>query len=142
MPYLKVWIHAVWSTEQRRPYLIQPVRQVVFDHIKANSLRKGILIDRINGYFDHTHVLFRLPNDLPISKVIQLIKGESSYWINKENLISERFSWQDEYFAASISESDLPSVSHYIDHQESHHKNKTFMQEYTEMIKELGVVPG
>jgi hypothetical protein len=49
---------------------------------------------------------------------MQLIKGESSYWINKEQLLNRKFEWQDEYFAVSVSESMLDKVRNYIKNQE------------------------
>ena len=71
---------------------------------------------------------------MSISKVMQLIKGESAYWINKEKLTKSKFEWADEYYAGSVSESVLPIVRAYIDRQEEHHKKKTFEQEYDEFI--------
>jgi len=41
---------------------------------------------------------------------MQLIKGESSYWINKNRLTKTKFEWQDDYFAISVSESVVNKV--------------------------------
>jgi REP element-mobilizing transposase RayT len=67
--------------------------------------------------------------------VIQLIKGEASHWVNKSGLLKERFEWQDEYFAVSVSESQVSAVRSYIANQENHHKKNTFEEEYQEFIK-------
>ena len=69
---------------------------------------------------------------------MQLIKGESSYWINKNGLVKEKFEWQDEYFAVSVSESMIDKVRGYIKNQESHHFRKTFQEEYDEFILKYG----
>ena len=53
---------------------------------------------------------------------MQLIKGESAYWINKHGLTKEKFEWQDEYFATSVSESNPNKIRNYIKNQEEHHK--------------------
>lgn len=63
-----------------------------------------------------------------------MIKGESSFWINKNNLTKEKFEWQDEYFAVSVSESMIETIRNYIKNQEDHHSRKTFQQEYNEFI--------
>lgn len=55
---------------------------------------------------------------------MQLIKGESAYWINKNDLIKEPFEWQDEYLAVSVLESMLNKVRTYIKYQEEHHAKK------------------
>lgn len=67
---------------------------------------------------------------------MQLLKGESSYWINKEKIIKTKFEWADEYFAVSVSESMIDKVRDYINGQEEHHKKITFSQEYENFIKQ------
>ena len=134
MPFVKIWIHAVWATKNRKPLLKQGIRKELFEHIKGNAISKGILMDSVNGYIDHVHCMFRLKNDQNISKVMQLIKGESSYWLNQQNALVEKFQWQEEYFAVSISESQVGSVRKYILNQETHHKQQTYQEEYDEFI--------
>ena len=129
-------IHAVWGTKNREPYLTNDVRLKTIQHIKENSVTKQIYIDSINGHTDHLHCLFGLNADMSISKVMQLIKGESAFWINNEKLIKTKFEWADEYFAVSVSESMLDKVRAYINNQEEHHKKITYSQEYEKFIKQ------
>ena len=136
MPFIKIYIHIVFSTVNRVPFLKTPdLRIKVWKHIKENASEKGIFIDMINGYSDHCHCLISLSSNQNIEKIVQLLKGESSYWINKNQFIDEKFSWQDEYFAVSISESMIDSVRNYIKNQEKHHQKKTFAEEYQEFIE-------
>ena len=86
MPWVKIWIHFVWSTKNREPFLNDEIRQKVFQHIRENAREKGIHIDFINGYVQHVHCLISLGTDQTIEKIMQLIKGESSFWINKNLL--------------------------------------------------------
>jgi len=138
MPFVKVMIHAVWGTKSRQSLLIKDIRAFVFKHISENAALKNIYLDCINGAEDHVHVLFSLNKDLSISKTLQLIKGESSFWINKQDLIKPHFEWADEYYAVSVSESQLQNVRDYIFKQEEHHKKTTFEQECEEFIKKYG----
>jgi putative transposase len=139
MPFVKVYVHFVWSTKSRVPYLCsKELRIKVWNHILENSRKKDIFIDFVNGYSDHCHCLVSLGVDQSIQKVIQLIKGESSFWINKEGLTKEKFEWQDEYFAVSVSESVIDKVREYIKNQEEHHSKKTFQQENDEFIRKFG----
>ncbi len=138
MPFIKIWIHFVWATKNRYPFLTSHIRQNVFKHIKENGAVKNIHIDFVNGYSEHVHCLASLNQKQTIAEVVQLIKGESSHWINKQNLTKEKFEWQDEYFAVSISESDVNRVREYIKNQEVHHSKKTFAQEYDEFIEKYG----
>ncbi|PWB19858.1 transposase, partial [Flavobacterium sp. HTF] len=87
MSFIKIYIHFVWSTKNRIPYLDSiELREKVWKHIIENAKEKGIFIDFINGYADHCHCLISLGVDQNIQKIMQLIKGESSYWINKNKL--------------------------------------------------------
>ncbi len=139
MPYVKVWIHFVWSTKYRIPFMkTLEIRQTIFNHIRENAKEKGIYIEFINGYTDHVHCLISLGIDQSMSKIMQLIKGESSFWINKNGICEEKFEWQDEYFAVSVSESVVDRVREYIKRQEEHHQKKTFVQEYEEFIDKYG----
>jgi putative transposase len=134
MPYIRLWVHLVWATKDRTPYLVDLIRKKVFMHIKDNAEKKGIYLDHINGHLEHVHCLISLNSDQNISTVANLLKGESSFWINRQKLTTEKFSWQDEYFAASVSHSHVNIVRQYIRNQEEHHKKKTFQEEYTEFI--------
>ncbi|MDN3690364.1 IS200/IS605 family transposase [Cyclobacterium jeungdonense] len=139
MPFVKVYIHFIWSTKNRVPLLDSiNLRTNLWSHIRENAVKKGIFIDHINGYSDHCHCLVSMGIDQTMQKLMQLIKGESSFWINKNKLTQEKFEWQDEYFAVSVSESMVDNVRAYIRNQEVHHKRKTFQEEYEELIVKYG----
>lgn len=139
MPFVKVYIHFVWSTKNRYPFLnSKELRLKVWNHIRENAKEKGIFVDFVNGYSDHCHCLISMDVDQTMQKVMQLIKGESSFWINRNELTTEKFEWQDEYFAVSVSESVIDKVRNYIKHQEEHHSRKTFQEEYNEFMEKYG----
>jgi putative transposase len=69
---------------------------------------------------------------------MQLIKGESSFWINKNSLTRYKFEWAEEYFGISVSESHIPMVREYIKNQEQHHKTKTWKEESDELMERYG----
>jgi len=134
MSFVKVMIHAVWGTKNHYPFLTKAVKEKVISHIIENAKSKQIFIDKLNGHSEHLHCLFGLNADTSIAKTLQLLKGESAFWINKQQLTLSKFEWADEYFAVSVSESILDKVRTYIDRQEDHHKKVTFSQEYEDFI--------
>lgn len=91
MSYVKIWVHAVWGTKYRHPILAKSIRINIFRHIKENAVKQKIHIDFINGVEDHVHCLLLLIADVSIGKVLNLIKGESSYWANKVKIINQKF---------------------------------------------------
>ncbi len=131
-------VHVVWGTKNCEPVLISEKRKLLFDHIRTNAKTKGIYIDTLGGYTDHVHCLVSLGGDQTISKVVQLIKGESSFWANREKLLTPKLIWAEDYFAASVSESSIENVRNYINTQEEHHKKVTFTDEYEKFIKSYG----
>jgi REP-associated tyrosine transposase len=100
--------------------------------------QKGIHIDFINGYVDHVHCLISLGIDQTLEKIMQLVKGESSFWINKHALSKTKFGWQHEYFAVSVSETNLEAVRKYIANQEEHHRLSSFDDEFEGFMKRAG----
>jgi REP element-mobilizing transposase RayT len=120
----------VFSTKNRDPFLnSKELRKTVFQHIKKNAEDKGIWLDCVNGYQDHVHCLISLSREQSISKVAQLIKGESSFWINQNSLTAEKFMWQDDYWVVGVSESHIERVRKYIHNQEQHHAKRSFTSE-------------
>ena len=142
MPFVKAYIHLVWSTKNREPFLnTKAIRDKVWHHIKENSLKKGIFVDSVNGYADHCHCVISLGADQTIQKLVQLIKGESSFWINNNYGIElpkgKRFQWQDEYYAVSVSQSQIDVVRNYLRNQEIHHRKRSYKEECDELIKKF-----
>jgi len=138
MPWIKVWIHFVWSTQNHEPFLTDSIRTKISKHIRENAKLKEIYIDMINGYVDHVHCLVSLGADQTLEKIMQLIKGESSFWINQHRLTSTKFGWQKEYFAVSVNPTGLDSVRRYIANQEAHHRNTNFKTEFDEFLVRAG----
>lgn len=139
MSWVRVYLHMVFSTKNREPFLnSSELKKNVFQHIKKNATEKEIWLDCVNGYEDHAHCLISLGKEQSISKVAQLIKGESSFWINQNKLTAEKFIWQDDYWVVGVSESRLESVRNYIHNQESHHSKKSFSDEINIFMEKYG----
>ncbi|MDB5284480.1 MAG: transposase [Bacteroidota bacterium] len=138
MSFVKIWVHLVFSTKNRQPLLNRDMRYNLQQHIIDNCKEKEIFLQAINGYTDHLHCLISLGKDQNISKVTQLIKGESSFWVNKNKLVAENFTWQDDYFAVSVGQSQMEQVGRYIKNQETHHAKKSFEDEVDEFMTKYG----
>ena len=140
MSQVNVYIHFVWSTKSRTPFLAtKELRKMLWKHIRENARSKGIFVDFIDGYSDHCHCLVSLGADQTIQKIMQLLKGESAYWLNKQGILTGKFEWQDEYFAVSVSESLVDRVREYIRHQEEHHQHISFQKEFEVLVEKCGL---
>lgn len=54
--------------------------------------------------------------------ILKQVKGSTSGWINEQDLIKEKFAWQTDYAAYSVSQSAVGKVYRYILNQKQHHK--------------------
>lgn len=138
MPFINIYLHVIWSTKNRSKIITKELKPKLIEHIKSNVIKKGIFIDRINCVIDHIHLIISLGSDQTIGKIVQLIKGESSHWINQNKLIRGKFEWQNDYIAVSISKSILEKVREYVDNQDEHHRVKNFTEEVEEFREKYG----
>jgi REP element-mobilizing transposase RayT len=139
MSWVRVYIHYVFSTKKKIPFLSsQEIRSKVHEHITLNAKEKNIWLDCVNGYHDHLHCLVSLGRTQTISDVAKLIKGESSFWMNKNELVKGRFSWQDDFWAVGVSESHVNGVRRYIQGQEEKHRKVSFTEEVNDFMEKYG----
>ena len=155
MPFLKIYVHFVWNTKNKISYLaIKEVRKIIWNHIRDNANKNGIRVDFINGYSNYYHCLIDLDVDQTIQKVIETLKGEKTFWINKKGVSpesfpdelppftdtekSKKFEWNDDYFAIAVSESFFDRVSNYAQNQSDDNNEKLFHKEYKEYSIQYG----
>jgi REP element-mobilizing transposase RayT len=141
MAQVRIWIHTVWATKRRQPFLKNKNKRIeLFKHIKAYAKEKKIYLDFINGWEDHVHCLISMACDQNIAQIMNLLKGESSSWANKVKLLDLEFDWADDYYAVSVSQSHVEVVRNYIKNQEEHHRKKNFQGECEEFMAKYGMV--
>jgi len=138
MSFVRIWLHGVWGTKNREPLLEEGIHDDICEHIKENAAKNKVFIDSIDGGKEHLHSLMTLGPDMTVSRQMQLIKGESSHWINKNELTKRHFEWADKYYVVSVSESDLDRVRSYIRGQKEHHKKTTFLSEFKKILRDAG----
>ena len=138
MSYVKIWLHCVWSTKNRECILPSSFRPGVLKHFRENADEKKIVLDYINAHENHVHALIDLGKQQNLATIMQYLKGESSFWINNQKVLPYHFSWQDDYFAVSISHSQVERVRSYIRNQDDHHKNLSWDEEVELFMKKYG----
>jgi REP element-mobilizing transposase RayT len=93
----------------------------------------------INNMPDRLHLFIGLNPKQSISDLMRMVKGESSEWINLNQLTTRHFNWQEGYGAFSYSRSHIDNVVKYIHNQQEHHKKITFMDEYKSILEKFGI---
>jgi putative transposase len=137
--YSRCWIHLIWGTLHREKLLNKEAAARLSHHLTEYADIKTVYmkINFVNP--DHVHALVDLPTDLSIEELIQLLKGNSSHWINANNLLQGKFAGGRGYGAFSVSESNVKRVAAYIAGQEEHHRQRTFADELREFIERHGL---
>jgi putative transposase len=93
----------------------------------------------IGGVSDHVHLLMSLPATMPLSKAMQLIKGNSSKWIHQTFPALRAFSWQEGYGAFSIGVSGIEETCAYIRGPGEHHRTRTYRDEVMMFLQRHGL---
>ena len=137
--FTQVYIQYVFAVKGRKNLLQKPWREEVFKYMSGIIKSKNQKSIIVNGVADHVHVFVGLKPTMKISDLVRDVKNNSSKFINEQNYLRTKFSWQEGYGAFSYAHSQIERVYRYIANQEQHHKKKTFREEYNEILKRFEV---
>lgn len=137
--YTQIHIHSVFSVQNRMSLIQNLWKDRLYQYIITIIQNHGHKVLVIGGMPDHIHILFGFRPTQALSELMQMIKRDSSEWINDEKFVMGKFSWQEGYGAFSYSKSHIDQVARYIANQEIHHKKKTFLEEYKEILTDFGL---
>ncbi len=137
--YTNLLIHALFGTQDRRPFLDPELKPKLFAYRAGimNHLRvKPVLI---NGPKDHVHLLFVLPPSQSLWDLMEKLKANSSKWVHEHWPCRRSFGWQTGYTAFSVSQSSLERVRQYIFKQALHHRKITYREEVLALLQKHGI---
>ena len=123
--------HIVFSTKDRNPLLEDDsFRETTWAYIAGvcKKLEGFALI--VGGYYDHAHLLVRIPAKIAVSEFVGRVKANTSKHINESRDAELSFHWQGGYGAFSVSPSKKQSVISYIENQMEHHRSASFQDEF------------
>jgi putative transposase len=127
--------HIVFSTKHRQPLILPDFRDDLYKYMGGiNRSEKGVLLE-IGGMPDHVHLVTRFRSDPSVAHMVKVFKAKSSKWVNEQHARRTKFAWQTGYAAFTVSKSQLPAVRRYAQRQESHHRRRTFQEEYRVLLQ-------
>lgn len=133
--HLSLLVHFTWSTARREPWISIDWREPLFAQIGGIMKNKNAKLLSAGGMYDHIHLYASLPSTLSIADFVNAVKSNSSRWIHQNYSKARAFAWQEGYGAFSVSKSEENKVISYIRNQESHHRKKTFKEEFVIFLK-------
>ena len=128
--------HMVFSTAGRRRTITKNIQRKVWAYMAGICRNHRLFVKTIGGMEDHVHLLIEIPPSVSVAKAVQLIKSNSSKWLNETG---KHFAWQKGYAAFSVSASNIGTVVNYIRNQEQHHRRMTFEEELVALLKKHDV---
>ena len=137
--HLSLHYHVVFSTKDRKPWIDPAWRDDLHRYLGGCVKTINAVPEEIGGTCDHIHVLLGLRATHCLSVVMREIKTASSRWVHEESNRSE-FAWQEGYGAFTVSQSNRSVVRKYIATQAEHHRQRTFQDEYLELLEKNDVV--
>ena len=87
--------HIVFSTKNRARTLTPIIRPKLCAYLSGVLRHLECDLPTVNGVEDHVHVLCNLTKKLPLIKVMEILKKESSKWIKTQPGITGTF--QEEF---------------------------------------------
>lgn len=136
----KILVHVVFSTQERRPLLANPLLRDELHRYLGGILAKldcQPLI--VGGIEDHVHFLCQLSRTCTVADLIKEAKRASSVWIKTKDPMLASFAWQAGYGAFSIGASQIEDVRAYIAQQEEHHRKISFQDELRKLFQRYGI---
>ncbi len=125
MPFWRTYYHLVWGTKNRKELITSTVEPILFQYLINKAIENGIQVYALNGWYEHVHLVGSIPPKLSIADAVKRLKGASSYYINEQGLLKEKFAWQRGYGVLTFGERHLEKAISYVECQKEHHRKQT-----------------
>ena len=135
----RILLHIVFSTKNRKPFLDDEIGNRMHAYLATVCRDCDAEAYRVGGVADHVHIACKLPRTITVSKLLEIIKKESSKWIKKQGDGYQDFYWQGGYGAFSVSPNHLDPLIAYVENQAVHHRKETFQDEFRRLLKKYGI---
>lgn len=137
--YTQIYIQVVFAVEGRQSLIPRERNDELQKYITGIVSKQKQKVIAINNMPDHLHILVGLAPDMALSDLVRDVKAGSSKFINEKRWVTGRFSWQEGFGAFSYSRSQLATVIRYVENQQKHHANKSFLDEYIALLDKFEV---
>ena len=139
MSHISLTYHIIWRTKWSRKTINEMHEKDLYKYIYGICKEKKCKLHRINSMPDHIHLCVEISPTIALSDFMKAVKQASSLWIKEHSDWFPAFDfWGSGYAAFTYSKRDRPFVIEYIKNQKSHHHQKTFKDEYKELMTEFG----
>lgn len=121
----QLFFHLCWSTLDRRPMIDAPTRAFLDEFIRRTANRERVEVIELAILATHIHLVIRTAPRVDLPRLVQMMKGGSSYAASKAPGNRLGLRWTREYFVATISPRILPEAVQYLRSQNQRHPMET-----------------
>lgn len=119
-----IHVHLVFVTKYRRKVFTMDTLEKMREIFEKVCLDFEAVLAEFDGEGDHVHLLVNYPPKVPVSRLVNSLKGVSSRLLRKEFPELERWYWKGvlwspSYFAASCGGAPLSVIRQYIEQQKT-----------------------
>ena len=133
--FSQIYIQIVFAVKNR-DNLIQPSwEEELYKYISGIIKNKQQKLIAINGMPDHIHLFIGIKPSCCLSDLVREIKKSPTEFINEKKFSKFKFNWQEGYGAFSYEKSQVPRMIKYIQTQEEHHQERSFIDEYRVLLE-------
>jgi putative transposase len=133
------YVHIVFSTKYRQPLIFPWIEEELFEYIGGICNKLECQSLAVGGHYDHVHILCALSKKIPLMKLLEVVKGNSSLWIKSKGREFQDFYWQNGYAAFSVNPRGVERVRKYIEGQAAHHAHRDFKLELIALLEYYGM---
>lgn len=133
------YVHVIFSPKNRANVIREVFREELQMYMTGIIQGKKHKVLAIYCIPDHVHVLIGLRPVMALAELVQVLKKESTNFINERKWVVGKFSWQEGYGFFSHSHAELDKVIQYILNQKKHHAKRSFQDEYLEILQRCEV---
>ena len=117
----QLYIHLAWTTRDRAPMIDAATRDFLSEFYRRTAAREKADIVALAILRTHVHMLVRTTPRIDIPRLVQFLKGGSSYAASRlpGNMLGLR--WAREYSATTVGPRQLAAVIRYVEQQARRH---------------------
>ena len=137
--FSQIYLQFIFAVQGQQSLIQKEYKEELHKYITSLAQARKAKLPAIHCMPDHTHLFVGFKPSVLISDFVKEIKVESNEFIRSKKWIKGAFNWQEGYGVFSYGQSQIDRVYKYVLNQETHHKKKTFKQEYFEFLEKFAV---
>ncbi len=97
--FTQLLVQLIFAVQNRTSLIDKFWKDRLYAYMTGIIQNNGHKLLIINGMPDHVHILIGFRTTQALSELVQVVKRDSSKWINENKLVRGKFSWQEGFGA-------------------------------------------